>query len=297
MRLDEDGVLLCASGRTRIEHLERRVETFAAEFWRSVRFSKAAFGLRGLLEKIGYPGHARRIRLAARIHELICETNLHAGELTWSISSGLRAYQLYRVAFHEANDPHDLAQVGRVARLLSQAHLLLRETARARVFLEIHAAAHQRLGLAPQPEYYHQLSTALFQTDDPGADRLCHEHLVKAMNGLAETVDIGVQRTSCEVMDIGLRQTNLLRPARWEKSEELMENLIRHYAPDDIHISLNVGWTAACGLSLDSPNAQQRALDFLRQYDAAAKGYLRQQATFDLLRLTSTYLFDFAHHG
>jgi hypothetical protein len=285
IREEEDSVELTPGGERNIEKLRADVETYASGFWSGVRFEAGIQKLRGLLPRIGWPANFMRIRQYARIHELCAETYLHSGSSVTALEEGLRAYHLYRVAFHESGEACDLAQIGRIARLISQMFLLRREGNLTRQYLELHRAAQERLGLPPRPEYHNQLAVLAFQQGGPDADRNAMSELKLAKRGLETTIDYGEAKKLHEVKDIGERHLPLLT-LNWEASEELLRYQLQNYPAGDIHMGLNVATTAACGLSVDDQTVQQRALDLLDERRDSALGYRRLETNFALLRLT-----------
>jgi hypothetical protein len=286
IRDDEDSVELTPRGKRLVDNIQEEIEAYAADFWSGVRYEAGIRRLRALLPRVGRPAQSRRVSQRARIHELCAETHLHSGKTVTALEEGLRAYHLCRTAFHESDVPQDLEQIGRVARLLSQMFLLRREGHLARIYLELHRAAQERLGRPPRPEYHHQLAVLAFQACDPDADRIARSELRKAQRLLEETIDHGKAKQPHEVKDIGERHLPLLPPLNWEGSEELLRSQLRHYPAGDIHVGLNVATTAACGLSTDDNSIQQQALGLLDKYADSASGYLRLETNFTLLRLT-----------
>lgn len=283
IRPHEDSVVLDASGRRRLDQLEEEVEQAASVFWSGVRHGTGLLQLSALLPKVGYISHHRRIRLKARIHQLICETNLHWGRSASAINEGLASLHLFRIAGEESGQLDDFNWLGRSARLISQAYLLRQEPAMARRFLEVHRVCCEAAGVGVRPEYFHQLAIAALQ--DGAADERIPTHLRTAMHRLSETEDNGRPRPEHEVRDIGERALNLLHHD-WDRSCELLEAAKRHYPPHDLHITLNALWTAASGFGTDDMAIHGAADNMLSGYVQAVEGYLRQNTILMLLRKT-----------
>ena len=283
VRLHEDAVILNRRERGRLEELENKVESAAEQVFSGVRYETGIPMLRSLASEIGYPAHHRRIRLLGRIRQLTAETLLHSGRSASALDYGLRALHLSRIAYHEFQDPYDLQQLGRSARLISQTYLLRAEPGHACRFLEIHREARARAGKNVRPEYHHQMGTVALQEGD---DDTAKSHFQEAMRSLAEMVEDGRAPERHEILDIGARQINLLTPANWDRSQELMDYMLLRFHPDDIHVSINVTWTVACGFRTDSPSAQQQATDLLHQYKKTADGFGRQATIARLLEIT-----------
>jgi hypothetical protein len=267
----------------RIEELELTVESAAAQFWDGVRFGAQLSRFESLLIPIGQPSHPRLIRLKARVRQLLAETLLHAGRTASSIQEGLRAIHLSSIAFHESDQHADLEQLGRTARLISQAYLLRGDSTQTRRFLEVHRQVYERLRKPLRPEYFHQKATLALQTgrDDEAAVPL----LNAAMTGLAEIEEYGKPRQRHEVLDIGARQTNFIRH-EWFDAKGLLDYMAASYPPGDIHVAINALWALATGFSTDSETVHQAARDIWEAYAGVAEGYGRQVTTYLLLGLT-----------
>lgn len=283
VRPHEDSVILDRAERRRLEGLEQEIETRGVTFWTGVRFETGLAPLFALLPKIGYPAHHHRIRLLARLQQLICETLLHSGRSASAIDHGLRSLHLYRIAQHESGFKADFENIGRSARLIAQGYLLRAEPVMSQRFLAIHRQACDRAGVKARPEYYEQMATIAFQQGEYGAARPLYQ---RAMQELGETVDYGRPRLEHEVLDIGARQMNLLPPVDWEKSRDLLNFMVNRLAPGDIHVSISANWTAACGFLTDSTDIQKQAREMLDHYGPAAEGYGHQATCKWLLSLT-----------
>ncbi len=279
VRAHEDSVVLDGAEKARLERLDCEVDKVASGFWQGVRFERSVPRLRAFLGLVGYPAHHRRIRLLARVRQLISETHLHSGSTGSSIGEGIRALLLSRIAFAESGDLSDLGQVARTARLISQAYIIRNEVDHARRYLDIYRTASQQAGMILRPEYFHQAGVLAIQT---GNGRGAKSLLTEAMNRLSETVDYGQLPQPHEVHDIGCRQINFVE-TNWELSQELLKTALERYLPGDIHLSINVCWTAATGFSTDSAAVHQQASDLLALHAGVADGYGRQATCYRLL--------------
>ncbi|HEX3683154.1 MAG TPA: hypothetical protein VHU83_11505 [Bryobacteraceae bacterium] len=277
----EDFVVLDSAEKKRLNGLLEATENEGAAFWQGVRFENGIPRYRRLLPLVGYPSHFRRIRLFARLKQLIAETYLHSGRITAALEEGMRSFALSSVAYHESESPHDLEQVGRTARLISQAFLLLADYSNTLRYLNIHARICERIGIAPRPEYFHQLATVHFLN---GEDDLARTSFKRAMERLADTVDYGQAKQKHEVLDIGCRQLHLL-DGNWEGAQELQHLMVQSLDPSDIHVSISANWTVATAFQTDSSTAQAEAMTLLEAYRPAAAGFVRQATTTELLAL------------
>ena len=289
IRPHEDSVVLDAGEKRRLEAMEARTEAAAAEFWAGVRFEQGIKRFEEILAQTRHPAHHRRIRLRARLRQLIAETHVHAGRSASAIREGIKSFHLYRIAAHElpadSKDKSDLENVGRSARLISQAYLLRHDPAGAKRFLDVHAEVSQSLGKNVRPEYYHQMATvALQQENQDDAARTLYGQAEAAIKRVA---DFGEAKQQHEIWDIGRRHLNLLAPVDWDGSQELLRYALEKYPTGDIHHAINVNWTAACGFCTDSPTAHANAVAILRKYPLLADGFGHEATSYRLLRLAA----------
>lgn len=284
VRLHEDSVVLDASEKRRLADLELRVESAAANFWPGVRYEQGLGRFKDFMQEIGYPARHERIRLWARLHQLLCETHVHSGRSSSAITEGLTSLHLYRVAQQESGWKSDLALIGLCARLISQAYLLRREPKEALHYLKIHELACAAAGVKVRPEYHHQLGTVAFQLEDYEAAR---PHYEIAARELAETEDHGRPRREREVLDIGKRHLILLQPIDWGDATAFFAGMKKDWPAGDIHVSIGLNWTAACGFCTDSRSVQVQADELLHEHQDAAAGYGQQATAYRLLTLTT----------
>jgi hypothetical protein len=287
IRLQEDSVVLDAGEKRQLEAMEASTEAVAAEFWVGVRFEQGINKFEKILAKTRHPAHHRRIRLRGRLRQLIAETHLHAGRSASAICEGLKSLHLYRIAHHErpadSKDKSDLENVGRSARLISQAYLLRRDPASAKRFLDLHAEVSRSLGSDVRPEYYHQMATVALQEENQ--DEAARTLYMRAEAAIKRVADYGEAKKQHEIWDIGRRHVCLLEPVDWLGSQEVLKYALENYPVGDIHHAINVNWTAACGFCTDSPEAHTRALEILNEHPLLADGFGHQATAYRLLRL------------
>jgi hypothetical protein len=269
--------------RQKLGDLEERVEQLGTEFWSGVRYGLGIHQLRQLLIEIGRPARYERIRLLARIRQLMAETYAHAGWSLSAINEALTSLLLSRTAYHESSDPHDLEQFAKTALLVSQSYLLRQEPHSAAYYLNCHRDARSRIGAALGGEYFRQRGVVAFQFRD---DEEARRNFSLAMVVLADTVEYGRLKARHEVLNIGTRQMNLLAPVDVDGSFELLDYMQKTLPPADIHISMNVNWAVACAFSTDSPTAHQNGIRVLDQYRQASVGFGHQATVALLLGLT-----------
>src|ERR1035438_6960519 len=90
------------SVRRRVEELESQVEQLGTEFWSGVRHGVGLKRFGNILTQIGSPADYRRIRILARVRQLLAETYAHAGYSSSAIEQALVSLLLSRAA-HESS--------------------------------------------------------------------------------------------------------------------------------------------------------------------------------------------------
>jgi hypothetical protein len=278
-------VKLNPAARTRLTDLEVRVEQFGAGFWSGVRFGAGITQLRELLVEIGRPAHYRRIRLLARVRQILAETYAHAGYSSSAIEQARTSLLLSKAAYDEKQEPYDLEQLAKTALIASQSHLLRYEPKQSTHYLDIHRDAAARIGQPFGGEYFRQRGVVAFQSGKD-ADNAALQNFGQAMTELAVTVEYGPPKEPYEVLNIGTRQINLLGKINWEGAQELLDYMVATLPAGAIHIPMNVNWAAACGFSTDSPGANTAASELLDRYRQASVGFGHQATVMWLLSLS-----------
>jgi len=282
---DSATVTLNPDARDRLESLEARVEQFGTGFWSGVRHGSGISQLREFLVEIGRPAHYRRIRLLARVRQLLAETYAHAGYSASAIEQARISLLLSKTAFAEKEKPHDLEQFAKTALIASQSHLLRYEPKLSAHYLDLYRDATSRISRSPGGEYFRQRGVVAFESGKD-ADSAALHSFSQAMTTLAETVEFGRAKQRFEVLNIGTRQMNLLGQINWEGAQELLEYMVTTLPSGDIHIPMNANWAAACGFSTDSPSANAAASDMLDRYRQSAVGFGHQATVMWLLSLS-----------
>ena len=119
LRKEEDGVILYFRDRRNLASLEEAIDQIGEGFWKELRFGNGLQTIRQLRRQIGFVGYVPRMRLRARLEHLLAETNLHLGKSASAINIGLTALHIWRTAWAQSEDVHDLKQIARTALLLS----------------------------------------------------------------------------------------------------------------------------------------------------------------------------------
>jgi len=284
-KIDSWTVRLNPNSRKRLNDLEEQVEQLGAAFWSGVRYGTGIHRFRDVLSEIGRPAHYRRIRVLARVRQLVAETYAHVGYSSSALEEALTSLLLSRSAYDESQDPHDLEQFAKTTLIVSQTHLLRYEPQQAAYYLNLHRDARARISQPLGGEYFRQRGAVAFQSGRD-ADEEARRNFQLAMATLAETVEYGRQKERYEVLNIGTRQMNLLGKVNWEGAIELHDYMIKTLSSGEIQISMNINWAAACGFSTDSPQANLAASELLDRYREASAGFGHQATVSWLLSLS-----------
>jgi hypothetical protein len=278
-------VPLGTSKNEALGEFEAQVENLGATFWQGVRYGAGIDSLRLLRAHIGRPAHFRRIRLLARVQQLIAETYAHVGYSLSAVEFGLAAMLLSRAAYQDSGDSIDLKQFATTALIVSQAHLLRQEPDKAAWALRLYKSAHKRINLPLGAEYFRQRGAVVFQSG-PLFDETARKYFKRAARKLSETVEYGHAKQPYEVLNIGQRHMNLLGPVDVDGSHQLLDFMLKTLSPGELPISMTLNWAAACGFSTDSPPANQSASELLERNHDASIGFGHQATVAWLLSLS-----------
>jgi len=269
-----------------LSKVEEGIEQLGVNFWGSVRYLEGVAQIRKMIQQMGRPTHLERLRHLARLRHLLAETHLHAGFTATAIQEGLHSLNISRTLYQEWEEPLDLERISSISLILSQAYLLRAEPDEARFYLDICCQADERLGSKVDPDCLRQIGVYHFQKNKFDEARIFFERAGEAMRG---RIVYGRETQEYEILSSSVRHINLIAPGQWpdwDDARELLQYMMRRLPPDDLHISQNVNWTVACGLSTDSPKEHAEAMQILNRHQDAAKGYGHQTTVAKLLSLT-----------
>ena len=273
---------------TSARDLSDEVEEFAPSFWQNVRFLKGAARLGEFRRRVNAPGsdNILLIRTGGRVNHLLAELHLHAGYCTSAIAFGIEAFEWEKKAYRSRATRSDLERIGKTALLISNALIIARKFDWAKVWVgrardAFVAASSVRYGERIDPELYRQLGAIQLLAGQP------HEAIRsyrEAGQRLAVYKPGNSSATQWQVRDIEERPQNFIRQD-WEKSFELFEYAKTSWPADDIHVAINLLWSAACALRSDSAEARKRAQEQLKNSEPT-QGYGQQVTRLYLLSLT-----------
>jgi len=279
-RAASGSMVLDGSERRRISMLEARIDVLDWEHWDRNDLLAGLAALEQLTPLIGFAGRAEQLRLAARLHTAMARLSVHVGITGQGLRHARRSMMLSHVVHLELGDRVDLRRYADAALIAATAAQMQADVGRARVLLGEYSQARVAAGAKLSAEYFRHRGAALLQE---GRDDLARKEFVTAMNVKEEEQPKSV----AEVVMMGERQAALLRPVNWEKSLELLDQAARLLPTmDRLHRVLFVHWAAGCGLSIDSPAANERALLLLSEHSADAARFGLQAARSRLLGIT-----------
>ncbi len=262
-----------------LDALRDSMERVVGENANHYRFLHGARELGRLRPYLGRPREARRMELVARLHGHKAWFFTHAG---WSQSSILEAQQSHMLAvqlYRQSHSPAYLQLIADAALVASNSYLIRSDPARSRRCLDVASQAHAAMGTQPNQEYYRQLAVVAFEE---GQDKDARHHFARAREAALRH---GQEEGEAGLLMASARQANLLAPVDWDKAQEVLQVCSRRFPPGTLEFSINVNWTAACGLCTDSPHAQGLAAELIEQHSHLARRFGHQSTVASLLQI------------
>jgi hypothetical protein len=275
--------------RRRIPHKpasggSRNLERTEAEFDRIVTAHRADYdflagarALRGMRERIGYPQRWGFLRLVARIHAMRSWFFSHSGFGASSLREAALGVPLLDYLYARSGDSSLLREIRSCYVAASNASLLRRHPATARLLLEKARQVSESLGSGPDWEWIRQQGTACFQSGDPDEAR----RLYRLTAEMAEPGDAPSNGFP------GRRHLSLLQRVDWDEAVSDLDCTERRMGRHSLEYSVQLNWTAAAGIASDDAVLNRRALEMAGQAPVELFASLGHQATVShLLRLT-----------
>jgi len=302
IRPEQDSVSLDRRGWQRLSQLEEDVERLGQAMWAGVRYGRAVSQLRAVTPTVGCISHIERVRLLARLHQIMASIHLHVGRCQSAINASLLSLQASRVHYaesHQAGRRTALTQIAKTCLLISQAHLLRKEPNQAEHFLTLHCKASEANDAEIGADALRQRGAVRFQI---GSFDQARRYFRQAAETFARKIDQGEESGEHKIPDIGNRQTNVLPPYNWDGKYgalELVNTMPQGTGEDGLRFSNNVVWAAATGLSTDDSRIHRDVYELLRTHGTVVQGFAHQATVFYLLQLAPELPFalrrDFAH--
>jgi hypothetical protein len=89
-----------------------------------------------------------------------------------------------------------------------------------------------------------------------------------------------------DLLMTGTRHINLIAPINWDGALEMLSAAEKVFGKDSLEYSMNVHWTAACGLATDSRTAHHRAFEIMKKNIPTAQRFGHQATIATLLSIT-----------
>lgn len=268
------------------DEIDKTVRQYASQYG----FSGGIKKLRLLLAQIGYAGDARRVALAASLHQHIAWFLVHSGQCISASREAFAARELWRHAYHEAGSREKETEYAagyvQAALIGSNALLLGREPEEAWAVLRLAKDVSQAIGAPLGSEHYRQRGVALFQLRQDDRAAWMFKRAARAMETLGEA------RNPAHLQMTGARQINLLDQPKCDQARELIVVAQQGFGFDSLEASMALHWAAACGLSTDSGTEIQQAVDSLKNASAPVAQFGHQATIRKLLAITPELGFD-----
>lgn len=244
----------------------------------SHEYLRGAEALHSMRERIGYPRHPRFLWLMARLHAARCWFFCHSGFGVSALREAALSVPLFDYLHADSRDPAALREMRDCYLAASNASLLRRRPATARLLLEKAGQISERLNSPAGWEWVRQQATVCFQSEETEmAGRLYRR-----------TAELSSRSDAAANGFPGRRHLLLLQPASWEEMAEELRETAARAGTSNLEYSVQLHWTAAAGISADSTAENRRALELLEGAATPLLHSFGHQATVNhLLRLTS----------
>jgi hypothetical protein len=261
--------------------IDRTVEIYSAQY----AFPEGARALRRILPKIGFAGDARRIALAALLHQNIAWFLVHGGQSESAARESALARDLWRFAFHETGDRAYADSYIHSALIGSNALLLTRQPKQSWQLLDAARDAAHAISAATGSELLRQRGVALFLLRE---DEQAVVHFRMAAESMRR---LGEAKNPAHLLMTGSRHTSLAE-LNWESAQEVFDAARQGFGERSLESAMALHWAIACGLSTDSQAANAEALELIEAGATPADQFGHQLTIRRLLAITPELGFD-----
>jgi hypothetical protein len=288
IRAEEDGVELTPRKAAKLEWLEAQMEEITSTGRATYQFLRSARQLRALAPYIGYPSESNRLRLAAKLHQLLAWFYSHSGLSSSSIAEAEYSTRLFEIVHHNTDDKDSLRELGGSCLIASNSRLIQGQAQTAITTLNLSGEATMAARVALNSEYFKQRGVALFQA---GQDEQAKASFERAM----ETIpDDDAKYGTMTLKMAGDRHLNLIAKPFPEVDDQLvlLEEAKQVYGPESLEASMCVHWAAACLLCTDSRHAESLALHLIEENQSTAARFGHQATIARLLPIAAELPFN-----
>ncbi|MGA3028254.1 MAG: hypothetical protein ABSF98_26190 [Bryobacteraceae bacterium] len=264
----------------KLDRLRDEIDQTVARYASRYDFLAGSRALRRLLPQIGNPQDARRIALAALLHQHIAWFLVHAGQCVTASREARMAQDLWRIAWHESDSKEFAAGFVEAALIESNSWLLARNPRKALTVLDLAGQAAASIGAPTGSEHFRQRGAALFQLRE---DERATSHFARATEAMER---LGEARIPAQLFMTGPRQTNLLGSPKWDKAQELVVTAREAFGTESLEASMALHWATACGLTIGSASVIRQAQVLLETAAIPAAQFGHQSTIRKLLAIT-----------
>jgi hypothetical protein len=279
IRIGPDDVVRTPARTRELEFVRNKVEEVQQDAASQYRFAEGVRALRKMMPLIGYPSDARRIALAARIHQQIAWFLVHSGRCASASDEARMARDLWRAAHRESESPEYVAGFVEAALIGSHALLLTRQPKDAMAILDIAKDAAESIGAPLGSDHYRQRGVALLQLRE---DQRAAQNFEKAAAMMEE---LGEASTPEQILLTGARHRSLL-DVNCDQSESVLTAVQRGFGAPSLEASMALNWATATLLSTDSLSVNQRAIEGILSTPGPAAQFGHQVTIRKLLAIT-----------
>lgn len=286
VRAAPDEVVRTPVRARKLEQLRNEIDSAVIRYSSQYRFLDGLACLRRLAPWVGYAGDSRRIALAALLHQQIAWFLVHSGRCRSAAREATVARNLGHRAFCESGQREYGEHFIQAALIGSQACVLARRPQEAWKTLEVARDAAESIRAPLGSDHFRQRGVALFQLreDDQAVGQF--ERSTVAMEKLNEA------KNSAQLLMTGSRHLNLLGSVKCDRAQEILHIASQTFGDSSLEASMCTHWSAACGLSTDSPSQIQQAVELLDAHPGPAPQFGHQATIRKLLRVTPELGFD-----
>lgn len=264
----------------RLDLLRNEVDEAVAHFSSRYDFLGGAQYLRRRLQYIGYAGDARRIALAAFLHQQTAWFLVHCGRCVSATKEADIARHLWRVAWHESGDDQYAAGFVSSALIGSHSRLLSHRPEEALKALDLARDAAESIGAPLGSDHFRQRGVALLQLRQDAQSAKYFEKSAELMEKLNEAT------LPAQILMTGQRHIGILGALNCDQANGVLAAARSAFGEGSLENSIALHWAAASCLCSDSPSLIRYAVAELSGQAASLVQFGHQLTIRRLLSIT-----------
>ena len=261
-----------------LEQLRNELDRIVARCSGQYEFLSGVRELRRILPKMGYAGDSRRIALRALAYQKIAWFLVHSGRCASAADQSRVARELWRIAYHETGSPDYAEGFIQSALIGSHAWLLARRPQEAWLVLDLARDAAESIRAPLGSDHARQRGVALLQLREDQQAQKQFQKSAELMEKLNEAT------VSAQIVMTGTRHAGLLT-LNCDRGRDVLEIARRAFGEGSLEASMALHWSAAAGLSTDSPITIANAADLLNRHPEPAPQFGHQATIRKLLSI------------